>query len=81
MADSVKLNHQELRKLLQSPAVMAELKRRGDKIAAAAGPGFEVEEYVGRQRARVTVRTATWRARGREARDHILIRALDAGRG
>ena len=81
MADRVKLNSQGVRDVLRSPAVMAELRRRGNKIAAAAGSGFEVEQYVGRNRARVTVRTATWPARGREARDHILIRALNAGRG
>lgn len=67
-------------KLLESPAVKADLKRRADRIAAAAGPGFEASVVSGRNRARASVITATPEARLAEARDHVLLRALDAGR-
>ena len=81
MADRVVLNHSDIRKLLQSPAILAELHRRGVKIASSAGPGHEVEDFVGHNRARVTVRTATIPAAVLEARDHTLLRALGAARG
>jgi hypothetical protein len=67
-------------KLLESPEVRADLKRRTDRIAAAAGQGFEASVEVGRNRARGSVITATPEARSAEARDHVLLRALDAGR-
>jgi hypothetical protein len=80
MPNNFRPDHAQLRALLRSPEVMAELKRRGDAIAAAAGPGHSVEEWVGVNRDRVTVATATPRAMAREARDHTLLAALDAGR-
>jgi hypothetical protein len=80
MAVLVKLNHNGVRQLLQSPGVLAELKRRGERIAAAAGPGFEAEGFVGRNRARVTVRTATVEAMVAQAEDDVLTKAIPAGR-
>lgn len=68
------------RALLQSEEVAAELEVRAQAIAATAGPGHEVETYVGRNRVRVTVRTETREAMLAEAQDRTLTNALDAGR-
>jgi hypothetical protein len=81
MANNFQPDHAALRAVLRSPGVMAELRRRGDAIAARGGPDIGVEEWVGRNRDRVHVYTATPRAMVREARDHTLLAALDAGRG
>lgn len=77
---SVKLNRAGARQLLRSPEVMRMVRERGDAIAAAAGPGHEVQERVGKNRDRVTVRTATWSARYHEATGRNLTRAFEAGR-
>lgn len=76
----VKLNNAAVRELLRSPEVLAELQRRADLIAAAAGDGFEVDASTGPQRARASIRTGTYPARKAEAVDHVLTAALDAGR-
>lgn len=76
----IKLNRANIAKVLKSAEVQADLKRRGDRIAETAGPGNEAEVFVGRTRARVTVRTATTEARIAEATGRTLTRALDAGR-
>ncbi len=76
----VTLNNAEFRKLRTSAPVVADLKRRLDNIAAAAGPGMRVRVSSGGSRARGTVYTATMAARRREARDRVLTKALDAGR-
>lgn len=67
--------------LLQSPAMRADLKRRADRIAAAAGPGMVAEEVrLTSTRARVSVKTETFDAKRAEATDRALTRAIDAGR-
>lgn len=66
--------------LLKSPEVLADLRRRANAIAAAAGEGHEVDVRVGARRARASVRTATFDAMRAEAKDRTLTRALDAGR-
>lgn len=76
----VKLNHSAVRQLLRSGDVEADLVRRGRAIAAAAGEGYETQPWVGRNRTRVTIRTATTEARIDEATDHSLMRAIGAGR-
>lgn len=76
----VVVNRRAIRDLLRSREVRKDLKRRGDKIAAAAGPGHRVEEEVGPNRARVAVITDTTEAVISEATDRTLTRALDAGR-
>lgn len=74
------VNHDAIGELLKSPEIQADLLARGNRIAGAAGDGIEVEPTIGRNRARVTVRTATTDARIAEATDRTLTRAIDAGR-
>lgn len=82
MTDSFRfeLNHDGVAELLKGVEVQADLLARGERIAAAAGPGHEVESFVGRNRARVTVRTETFEAMAAEAEDRNLTRAFGAGR-
>ena len=81
MSTRLVLNRAGFNAMRKDPAVVAELQRRARAIADAAGEGVEVEDpYLGRSRARVTVRTATNAARRAEATDRALSSALDAGR-
>ena len=68
--------------LLKSPEVRADLLRRAQRIAAAAGAGsYDVTLSTTPTRARVSVGTADYAARKAEATNRALTRALDAGRG
>ena len=67
--------------ILQSPEVAADLKRRGDAIASAAGGGkWDVDVSTTPTRARVTVTTGDMHARNAEASKRRLTSAVDAGR-
>ena len=77
----VRMNPKGARAILRSPEVLAELRRRADRVATVAGDGMEADGGVGPRRARASVRTATIQARRREAKSKALTRALDAGRG
>lgn len=76
----VVIDRRAIRQLLRSQEVLDDLTRRGRAVAAAAGPGHELQPYVGRNRARVTVRTATDDARRAEATDRRLTAAINAAR-
>ena len=69
-----------------SPMVFDELKKRGNAIAADAGPGHEVTAMITRgkrakNRARVQVTAVTLDARRANASGHALLRALGRNRG
>lgn len=77
----IKLNHAGFRELLKSPEVQGDISARAARIAAAAGDGYEVTwDKPGKNRSRASVQPTTPRAIRREARDHHLLAALDAGR-
>lgn len=76
----LKLNPKGVEALLKSQGVQADLRRRTEAIAAAAGDGMEPVVEVGRNRARGVVITATYEARRRQAKDRALTRAIDSGR-
>lgn len=78
--DRIKWNIAGFRALNNERGVMADLIRRAERVAAAAGPGVVVTPRSGKRRARVTVSTGTPEAVRRNAREQTLIRALDAGR-
>lgn len=77
----IEMNRAGVGALLKSAEVQADLKRRAEAIAQAAGDGMDVDVRVGKTRARASVRTGTFEARRAEARDKALTSALDAGRG
>lgn len=83
MAGSIKFNYSAFNQLRSDPAIQAELHRRGEAIAAAAGGGddYKVIDSPNRTRARVIVVTATPEAMREEATNRTLSQALDAGRG
>lgn len=65
----------------KAPGVQADLRRRAQAIANAAGPGMTVHSNVGRNRARAAVVTSTDEARRAEAEHGRLSGSLHAGRG
>lgn len=75
------MNERAIGELLRSPAVLADLRRRAERVAARAGPGHEVDAGIGSTRARVTVRTVSTAAKRAEAADRNLTRSIDAARG
>lgn len=77
----VVLHNEGFDKLRKLPAIQQDLKRRADKIAAAAGEGFVAEAvFEGSRRARVQVYSDTYKAKLAEANEGALTRAIDAGR-
>lgn len=78
----VRIKAKGARQLLTSKAVQAYLNEKAERIAAAAGEGFEVRERPERiRRYGVQVRTSSMASREAQAYDNALTRALDAGRG
>lgn len=67
--------------ILKSGAVRADVRRRAERVAAAAGPGFDAVSSIGLTRARAAVITSDHEALIRNSRENTLIRALEAGRG
>jgi hypothetical protein len=81
MFSGLRINNKTAAQIRRSPEVTDELRRRAERIRSAAGDDdFEVDVRPSRSRARVSVRTATFRGRYLEATEQTLSRALDAGR-
>lgn len=76
----VKLKIKQIREILKSSPVQAEVARRAKRMASAAGPGFEAVIKPHKYTARAFVQTDSAESRKRQADDAVLERALDAGR-
>ena len=71
------------REYMRTPEVVELLNDSVQRTREAAGEGFEADVIVGkrgRKTAHGQVRTASEDARRRQAKDHVLERAIDAGR-
>lgn len=75
----IKWNIAGFRQLRLEPGVIADLGERGDRIADAAGSGYEASTYEGRNRGRASVITADYDAIRDNAKNQTLLRSLDAG--
>lgn len=80
-ADKTVLHSGAIDRLLKSPEVQAELKRRTDRAAAAAGKDFGSKVEVGRTRALAMAYPVTAKGERENARDHTLMRVIDTMRG
>lgn len=80
---NVRLNLPGINKVMKSQEVADFQDDIGQRIARAAGPGFvaETDRPAHKWVARTRVRASTREARAREAREDVLKRAIDAGRG
>ena len=74
------LNKRAFVDLMKSGEMQRDLIRRARKVKQAAGEGFDDSVFVGKNRARASVITATYAARRRQSKDNVLQRALYAGR-
>ncbi len=84
MAGRVKLrwNMPGFRALRTSPKMLQNLQKRAERIADKAGPGFVVAPVGvtgGRGRGRAAVVAAARNANRKNAKDHTLVKNLDAG--
>lgn len=83
MARKLKFNQKAFEELRKSPGVVADLKRRAERIAAAAGGegmGYKVTELVLEDPRGAVSLMATGHAHFHNRKHHALLRALDAGR-
>lgn len=75
-----RLNSAAMQQYLKHPSVKAEMLRRAQAVANAAGPGYEASAIIGRTRARASVITATPAAIRGNARNQTLLRAIGGQR-
>lgn len=76
----VRLNRSGIRAMLRSEGVQADLLRRAENVARAAGPGHEASVIPGKNRARASVITVTREAKEAEATRRNLSTSVDAAR-
>jgi len=77
----IELNSAGIIELLQSEEIEDDLDRRAHAVVQQAGEeDYESHSWVGFDRARATIKPATYKGRLDEARDKRLTRSLDAAR-
>lgn len=79
MSVKFKPNKRTAEAILKGPEVQALLARKAAEVASRAGEGFTSGVRVGKDRARAYVLPETYKARKRQARDHVLERAVGRG--
>lgn len=79
MSVKFKPNKRTAEAILKGPEVQALLARKAAAVASRAGEGFTSGVRVGKDRARAYVLPETYKARKRQARDHVLERAVGRG--
>lgn len=81
MAVRIAYNLAAFRELRTSPAVWADIMRRAQAVADAAGEGYEAKEMAqSKTRARAIVYPETYEAAVDNSENQTLLRALEAGR-
>ena len=75
-----KLNPAGVRELLKSREAMAVCRQYADAIQARAGDGYEVTEYVGKNRVNASVYAATVEARQDNYQNNTLLKARGGGK-
>ncbi|MCC5781378.1 hypothetical protein CRM73_00145 [Kocuria sp. CCUG 69068] len=75
-----KLNRRAVEQILKHPTTRAEMLRRAQIVARAAGPGYKASAITGRSRARASVITTTARAVRDNSRNQTLLKSIGRAR-
>lgn len=76
----IELNRAGIAQILKSPSMRSAVEKRARQIATTAGPGYEADSMIGRNRARASVYTKSFRARRDNSRHNTILRSLGAAR-
>lgn len=76
----VKLDISGFDELRKDPNLVADINARAQRIANAAGAGYEVSPRTGKKRHRASVITESYEAANDNAENNTLLKAMDAGR-
>ena len=83
----VKLDRKGMGEWMRGSEMRGMVRSSGDRVASAAGPGFEADTWIspepgrsGQPRAVSGVKAETWDAYHRQSRNNVLLRARGAGR-
>jgi len=76
----IKLNSAGMREMLKMPGIVADVRRRAEAVARAAGDGFEARTTPRRNRARAEAVASSFDARRRQSKSSTLLAALSAAR-
>lgn len=72
----VELNRKGVREMLRSQSMMNAVTGIAEGIATRAGSGYEVDNYVGRNRVNASVRTRSREAVHDNAKNNTLLKAM-----
>lgn len=75
------LNSAGVRKLLMSAEMQSGLKEYAAMVQSRAGDGYEISEYIGKNRANVSVHAETKKARKDNLKNNTLLKALGSIKG
>lgn len=74
-----KLNRAGVRELLRSGEMASICREHANKVKNAAGDGYEVTTYTGRNRVNASVHAETYEARKDNYKNNTLLKALGGG--
>lgn len=74
-----KLNRAGVRELLRSGEMASICREHANKVKNAAGDGYEVTTYTGRNRVNASVHAETYEARKDNYENNTLLKALGGG--
>lgn len=72
----IELNREGVRSVLKSAEMQAIIQEHANRIAAAAGDGFETSAYTGQNRVNVSVRAETKEAIKACMDDNVLLKVI-----
>lgn len=76
MSRKFELNRAGVAAIMKSPEMVAVLKEHAKKVESKAGSGYEINSYVGKNRANVSVKTKTKKAIRDNNKNNTLLKAL-----
>ena len=76
MSKKFELNYSGVAELMKSPEMIEVLKDKARSIQEAAGDGYEINSFVGKNRANVSVKTKTRKAIRDNNKNNTLLKAM-----